>query len=196
MKSDPCCWIFYERDRDGQIVYVNDTPYTDEDGEKADTRPAKVIGIIGAHVDDFLLCGQDGNTQWEQIVEQVWKAFRWSPWEQWCFMQTGLQVRQNPKTFEIELDQKEYLYSVEEIDVSAERRKQREAPITEKERTLLRGLLGDLQWLCTQTNMEHMSRNWLTTVNCDKSHSRNSAECKQCFTEGPSPSRNFQLEDI
>ena len=48
-------------------------------------------------------------------------------------------------------DQEEYLQSVGEVELSKERQKQGTSPVTEKERTELRALLGALQWLVTQS---------------------------------------------
>jgi len=124
-----------------------------EDTETAITR-FRVMGTIGAYVDDFLVAGQEGNAQWDYVVSEFQKAFRGAPWECWRFKQTGLSVKQDSQTFEIELSQNEYLDSLEEIAIPSHRKGRPEDDVTEAERTALRGLLGGLQWLCTQTRMD------------------------------------------
>ena len=57
-------------------------------------------------------------------------------------------------TFEFELEQVEYLNTISEIELSAQRKAQKTHKISEVERSALRGLLGALQWLATQTRMD------------------------------------------
>ena len=120
----------------------------------ADTRKAELIGSVGAHVDDFLLGGDDTSSRWPYIKKQIWNAFRWTPWEKYEFKQTGTQIHQNAKTKAFLLDQKEYLDTVEEIEISTVRKKTPDAKSTPKERTQLKGILGALLWLATQTRMD------------------------------------------
>ena len=54
----------------------------------------------------------------------------------------------------MELDQTEYLDTLTEIEISPSRKKTPDAEITSDERTQLRGLLGALQWLHTQSRMD------------------------------------------
>ena len=61
--TDPCVWIFTE-------------------GEK-------LHGIIGAHVDDFLIAGEERSALWKRVVENLLAAFRWTPWEEKSFKQCG-----------------------------------------------------------------------------------------------------------
>ena len=122
--ADPCVWVF-----------------NNEHGEH--------IGIIGAHVDDFLIAGAE-SPDWQKIVEILLTAFRWTPWEQQKFKQCGIMVEQQ-KDGSIVQHQDEYLSALAEIDLTPERAKQVNLPVTETERTQLRALLGGLQWLVTQT---------------------------------------------
>jgi hypothetical protein len=48
-------------------------------------------------------------------------------------------------------DQEEYLQTIEELDLDKDRAKSGTSPVTEKERTELRALLGALQWIVTQS---------------------------------------------
>ena len=81
--TDPCVWRFWE----------------------GDSQKAKLMGLIGGHVDDFLIAGNEKNRRWREVLEVFYKAFRWSPWEQDRFKQTGLELVQDPKTGEITFSQ-------------------------------------------------------------------------------------------
>ena len=64
--ADPCVWVF-----------------NDEHGNN--------IGIIGAHVDDFLIAGAD-NASWNKVLDILLTARRWTPWEAQRFKQRGIMV--------------------------------------------------------------------------------------------------------
>jgi hypothetical protein len=85
--TDPCVWRF-----------------TDETGNH--------IGIIGAHVDDFLISGIEENKEWNHIVETLLKSFRWTPWEEKNFKQCGVVITQL-ENGDIIQDQEEYLQGIE-----------------------------------------------------------------------------------
>ena len=53
--------------------------------------------------------------------------------------------------FSIKVSQKEYAESLECVRLSRERRRQREAPITEEERRNMRAVLGELNWLVSSS---------------------------------------------
>jgi hypothetical protein len=125
--ADPCVWTFC----------TNDGVH---------------IGIIGAHVDDFLIAGEDC-PEWKHILDVLLTAFRWTPWEEVSFKQCGIAVEQE-ENGDIVQHQEEYLAALAEISLSSDRMKQLNAPVTEEERTQLRALLGGLQWLVTQTRVD------------------------------------------
>ena len=110
----------------------------------------KLIGIIGAHVDDFLIAGDTNNSTWNQIEETLLASFRWTPWEVGKFRQCGVDVEQTGP-HEIIQHQEEYLQSMTEVTLETKRQKELTSPVTEHERSELRALLGGLQWLVTQS---------------------------------------------
>ena len=92
MKSDPCAWT-----------------YTDGQGE--------VISAISGHVDDFLFSGSDECETWSQLKAEIQAKFRWQAWEKDNFVQCGVAVhRREDGSFE--LDQKQYMSEVREINIS------------------------------------------------------------------------------
>ena len=127
--SDPCVWR-----------YVVDN---------------KLQGLVGAHVDDFLICGDNHSEHWKKFIEVLQTSFRWTPWEEEKFKQCGVLITQNPDG-SITQHQEEYLATLSEIDLKKERAENLNSPVTESERTQLRALLGGLQWLVTQTRVDGM----------------------------------------
>ena len=118
-------------------------------------RNGQLLGIVGAHVDDFLICGQEENAEWQKFLEILLVSFRWTPWERQKFKQCGVLIEQQPDQSIIQ-HQEEYLATMTEIEISKERAAQLNSPVTEKERTQLRAVLGGLQWLVTQTRVDGM----------------------------------------
>ena len=82
-------------------------------------------------------------------------AFRWTPWEDTKFKQCGVNIAQL-EDFSFEQEQSEYLQTLEEIKLGKERKLELDQPVTEKERTMLRAVLGGMQWLVGQTRVDVM----------------------------------------
>ena len=107
MESDPRVWIF-----------------CDSEGPETEDHQRDITGCIGAYVDDFLISGREGLREWDKIISIFNESFRWTPWESGTFKQTGLTITQDPETYEFELEQGEYLKTISEIELSAQRKAQ------------------------------------------------------------------------
>ena len=105
-------------------------------------------GAISGHVDDFLFMGADEDKEWQGILGKIQEKFRWGDWESGSFVQCGVKVTQTGRGFE--LSQPDYTRDIKEIPLSASRRKEDSSPISERERTQLRSLLGALSWHAQQ----------------------------------------------
>ena len=148
--SDPCIWRYV----------VNGT----------------VHGLIGAHVDDFLIMGSESK-EWLHFKTTLLEAFRWTPWESEKFKQCGVAITQMPDG-SIEQSQAEYLATLSEIEMRRERKDQLTSPVTDPERTQLRALLGGLQWLVTQTRVDcsvdvNLLQSCVATATIDTLHQAN-----------------------
>ena len=121
--SDPCCWGFFDKDRNP-------------------------IGWVCGHVDDFLFGGKQGEAQWEHIKAQIKARFKWGQWESQKFLQCGVLIEQTDSGFA--LSQPEYLSAVTEIHVSRARWNDATAPVTQQELFQLRSVLGALSWHASQ----------------------------------------------
>ena len=122
--TEPCCWTFKNKE-------------------------GKHIGIIGSHVDDFLIAGDESSSEWKRIEETLLASFRWTPWEVGAFKQCGVEIIQDKDG--IVQHQEEYLQGLTEIQLTKERVAQGSSPATAQEISELRALLGGLQWLTTQS---------------------------------------------
>ena len=111
-------------------------------------KAGQLRGMISGHVDDFLFSGAAEDQEWQAILLAIQQRFKWSDWENDSFVQCGVQVSRVVDGFE--LSQPHYLDGLHEICVSSSRRKEKEAPITERERSQLRTLLGGLSWHAQQ----------------------------------------------
>ena len=71
------------------------------------------MGLIMAHVDDFIILGDENSQPWLDVVNAFHAKYRWSPWEVMSYNHCGVAVRELPG--EILMDQSSYCAQVEEI---------------------------------------------------------------------------------
>ena len=121
--SDPCLW-FYEQ----------------TDGTN---------GMVAGHVDDFLFAGPRDHSGWNQVIERIQKRFKWSDWEEKSFVQCGVTIEEQADG-SFHLSEPGYVDKIAEINVRSQRRKEKNLPTTEREKTSLRALLGGLSWHAQQ----------------------------------------------
>lgn len=125
LQTEKCCWIF--KDQHGVVR-----------------------SIVHGHVDDFMLAGSDGCEIHAGLMKRLQERFKWGEWELGSFTQCGIRmIQKNDCSFEI--DQQKFIEDLEEIPITRDRSKMLEDNTTEKEKSLLRGVLGSLSWLCGQT---------------------------------------------
>ena len=58
------------------------------------SRPGKVIGRIGSHLDNFLLLGDHQDPEWQSVRSKVFDMYSWSPWKRGQFTFAGIQLQQ------------------------------------------------------------------------------------------------------
>ena len=75
-------------------------------------------------------------------------------WEHDNFPQCGVRVEHH-KNGGFLLSQNEFVDALKEIQISSQRRKEKDSPVTPQEQTELRGLLGGSGWKCEQTGPQH-----------------------------------------
>ena len=127
--TDPCCFKYVKNDR--------------------------LIGLITGHVDDFLFSGNPTCPLWKDLCDQIKRKFKWGSWEKNEFTQCGVHIKRT-SDMGFELTQTQYIEDLQEISVSAERRKQPQMETNEKDKTRLRAVLGGLSW-CAQQVCPHVT---------------------------------------
>ena len=109
-----------------------------------------LIGVIVSHVDDFVYCG---TVVWhKKVIHSLFKTFDIRETHRGSFKYIGLNVIQTNEG--IIIDQQVYVDELESIDITAERAKQRYAPLTSEEKAKLRSVSGQLLWASTQTRVD------------------------------------------
>jgi transposase InsO family protein len=106
-----------------------------------------IHGVLGIHVDDGI---GGGDAVFAQAVKALEAKFPFGSQRQGSFTFTGVQIHQEHNG-DIILNQKEYINDIPPIEVSRDRRKMPESPITPQELQGLRGLIGSLQYAATNT---------------------------------------------
>lgn len=105
-------------------------------------------GILSLHVDDMVLGGSQKFH--EVLVPQLKKKYPFKHWKTKQGMFLGRNLVQQ-EDYSIVCDQEEYSRNVQVIKMTKDRRKQKNSPVTENERTKLRGVIGAANWLMSST---------------------------------------------
>ena len=134
---DPCLFMVYHPLPEGQNL--------DPNVER------ELACVFGIHVDDLVGCGDPSDPYFIQIKEKLQNVFTFREWQdgdklEYCGSQINCE-----KGDVIILGQEEYIHKVKPIPIIKERTSHPDTDVTEKERSLLRGLIGGLQWPATQT---------------------------------------------
>ena len=132
-RTDPCLWLFYTTDKEGNKI---------------------TSGFVCAHVDDFVISGDEECDAWVEALNGFYARFKWSPWECNSFLHCGVRIREEPD-FSFSLDHSSFCEGIEAITYTT---KNDEDSITPDELTQLRGILGALQWRSQQTAPHLMAK--------------------------------------
>ena len=124
LKSEPCAWRF--------VKWNGGKP--------------RLIGLIAAHVDDFVICGDEGDAEWNQIVCRFHQSYRWSPWEVVNYNHCGVVIKEGHR--EVIMDQSKYCSQIDEIQFAP---RGDDELATKDEVSQLRAALGALQWRAYST---------------------------------------------
>eukprot|EP00439_Symbiodinium_sp_Y106_P084240 s635_g25.t1 len=116
-KADPCLWRFMS-----------------EAGE--------TLGVLGIHVDDILMAGDESRPEWVEFVRRLHGSYQWAPWETDRFTHCGLDIQQ---LFDdtVMINHDEYCSNISQMNA---RSKGDESPLREEELSQLRAIHGAIQW--------------------------------------------------
>ena len=112
----------------------------------------RTIGLVGAHVDDFLMVGDETDSRWTKFLDDFHQSMRWSPWEVAPMNHCGIQMEQFSDG-SWKLTQAEFCSGINQVVRSG---KQKE--ISEEERHQCRAVLGAAQWRVYQTGPHHAAK--------------------------------------
>lgn len=121
--SDPCCWVL--------------------------VKDKRLRGVVSGHVDDFLFSGSTTDPVWMATRKAIMEEFKWSDWEKTKFTQCGVCVEEHPDG-SYSLSQAQYVEELKYINLRANRRKEKESPTDDWEKSQLRTLLGGISWHAQQ----------------------------------------------
>ena len=108
-----------------------------------------LTGIMTVHVDDFIYAGTKGFES--NIHKDVLHGFEIKSQEASRFTYLGLEVEQDPITYEITVGQSDYISALKTIGLSSNRRSQKTHALTHEEYVQYRSGVGQLIWLSVQT---------------------------------------------
>ena len=129
---DPCIFILESGEGPGRILH----------------------GVLGMHVDDGV---GGGDAYFSKQIQLLKKVLPFGSEKQDSFVFTGIQLDQQPD-FTIKASQKGYVNQIMPIEVPKARRQTPEAPLNSQEISLLRGLIGSLQYAVTHTRPDLAAR--------------------------------------
>lgn len=104
----------------------------------------ELLGACGVHVDDIL---GGGSPAMDDVLEQLRKRLPFGDFRTYTIRYTGVEIRQNPATYCIEIGQETYIDSLEPVQTKTLGTSG--TPL--KEKTLLRTCAGQLAWIANST---------------------------------------------
>eukprot|EP00434_Breviolum_minutum_P021113 symbB.v1.2.018628.t1/scaffold1494.1/size117378/12 len=104
----------------------------------------KLLGMFCLHVDDLFGCFHPSHPVSKEIQDKIHQSFSFREW----IMEDKLEYCGSTVT---KVSHEKYMSKQKPITIAKDRQHQ-DLPVTESERTQLRGLLGALQWPATQTS--------------------------------------------
>ena len=107
-------------------------------------RNSKLVGICGIHVDDLL---GGGTKEMDTILANLKKRLPFGDYRTYTIRCTGVEIRQNPNTMEIEVGQENYVENLKEVPTKP--LGQASTPLQNP--TIMRACAGQLAWVATST---------------------------------------------
>ena len=104
-------------------------------------------GLLVAHVDDFLWAGTD--KFYKSVIVKLKQTFQISTEETTMFKYLGVHLKRTNNG--IYATQQKYTEGLQELEIQPTRFKEKDSPINDDEREMLRSVIGKLSWLATQT---------------------------------------------
>ena len=119
--------------------------------------PYKVVGRIGAHVDDFLICRHKESERWQKIRKSINEMYLWSPWQKGKFTFAGCEMTQL-KDHTVTLTQTEFSNALRPVEIANEASRSDGDTLTPSEISQFRGAIMKAAWRAGQTGPQYAAR--------------------------------------
>ena len=103
-----------------------------------------LIGVCSCHVDDFTIAADDDKLA--EVQNGIKRKLKVSSESEGLFKYIGIEICQN--RLGISLNQKDYIREIQPLEVP---NRSQDSTLTDKERSALKSLAGQLNWVSTQT---------------------------------------------
>ena len=104
----------------------------------------KMIGVCGIHVDDIL---GGGTPEMDKVLSQLKERLPFGDYRTYTIRYTGVEIRQNPNTYAIEVGQETYIDSMQPVETKP----LGTASTPLKNASILRQCAGQLAWVANST---------------------------------------------
>lgn len=139
---DACLFMVFDPNKKSQLSQSDEQP---------NGSPGLLVAAFGIHVDDLLGCGDINNDIYQKVKKQLHELFSFRMWEESGTLQyCGCDIISNDGG--VLLKQADYINKQKPITLPTSRKSDPSSPLTQKETTQLRALIGALQWPCTQSS--------------------------------------------
>ena len=105
---------------------------------------SKLVGVCGVHVDDLI---GGGEPEMDQVLTNLKKKLPFGDYRTYTIRYTGIEIRQCPNTYAIEVGQESYIDALE--PVSTKPLGTSSTPL--KDASIMRTCAGQLAWVATST---------------------------------------------
>ena len=155
---EKCVWIFLSKDQ------------------------KRVIGRIGAHVDDFLICGSETDKEWQQVRESIRQMYEWSPWQKGNFTFAGCEIQQL-KDFSVVVTQKDFCHALKIVDIENDKSRSDQDLLQPHEITQFRGAIMKASWRAVQTAPQFAARVNILASKANKANVQDLRETNKILKE-------------
>ena len=146
---DPCLFLIYDWEAPDEQWTVQKELTNNEEFN----RHPPLCGLLGLHVDDLLGGGDSSNKSYQKFITALKENFQFRSWEEEKSVEYCGAKIERISSSHYEISHKTYLEKQKPISCeSLSKHKPDTNEISAKERTLLRGLIGALQWPATQSS--------------------------------------------
>ena len=131
------------------------------------SKSGDTIGILGIHVDDILMAGDESHAEWVEFIHRLHSSYQWAPWETDQFTHCGLGIQQLYDD-SVMINHEEYCANISQMEGRA---KHDDGPLRDEELSQLRAIHGAIQWRVTQSAPHHAAKlsylqSFLATKDC------------------------------